>query len=69
MDIFLTKTHGFATGGLYSPRSVPCQARFIMDGRALFDVFWTVEQKLSPTAMITLRSARTIFNVNPIGFV
>ncbi len=23
----------------------PCEARFIMDGCALFDYFWTVEQK------------------------
>ncbi len=24
----------------------PCEARFIMDGCALFDLIWTVEQKL-----------------------
>ncbi len=46
-----------------------CEARFIMDARALFDVFWTVEQKHLPTAMITLGIARTIFNITPIGFV
>ncbi len=31
-----------------------------MDANALFDVFWTVEQKHPPIAMIELRSARTI---------
>ncbi len=46
-----------------------CEARFIMDALALFDVFWTVEQKNPLTAMITLRKARTIFNITPIGFV
>ncbi len=44
------------------------EACFIMDARALFDVFWTVEQKHPPTAMITLGSARTIYNMIPIGF-
>ncbi len=47
----------------------PCEAHFIMDVHALFDVFWTVEQKHPPTAMITLGRARTIFNVTPIGFI
>ncbi len=46
----------------------PCEARFIMDARTLFDVFWTVEQKHPPTAMITLGIARTIFYITPIGF-
>ncbi len=51
-----------------------------MDARALFDVFWTVEQKhcffifkdkeaLSLTAMIKLGIAWTIFNITPTGFV
>ncbi len=47
----------------------PCEARFIMDACALFDVLWTVEQKNPPTAMIELRSARTVFNITPIGFI
>ncbi len=47
----------------------PCEAHFIMDARALFDVFWTVEQKHLPIAMIEFRRARTIFNITPIGFV
>ncbi len=38
---------------------------FFMDARALFNVFWTVEQKQPLTAMIELRSARTIFKVTP----
>ncbi len=33
---------------------ITCEARFIMDAHALFDVFWTVEQKHLVTAMITL---------------
>ncbi len=44
----------------------PCEARFITDAHALFDVLWTVEQKHPPTAMITLGIARTIFNITPI---
>ncbi len=32
----------------------PCEACFIMDGCALFDIFWTVEPKHPPTAMIML---------------
>ncbi len=47
----------------------PCEARFIMDARTLFDAFWTVEQKQLPTAMITLGIARTIFNITPIGYI
>ncbi len=47
----------------------PCEARFIMDARALFNVFWTFEEKHPPTAIITLGRARTIFNITPIGFV
>ncbi len=46
-----------------------CEARFIMDAYALFNVFWTVKQKHPPTAMIELRSARTIFNITLIVFV
>ncbi len=48
---------------------VSVQHIFIMDARALFDVFWTFEQKHPPTAMITLGITRTIFNITPIGFV
>ncbi len=47
----------------------PCEARFIMDARALFNVFWTVKEKHPPTKMIELRSAKTIFNITLIGFV
>ncbi len=45
------------------------EARFIMDARTLFNVFWTVEQKDLPTAVIELKSARTVFNITPIRFV
>ncbi len=53
---------------LFTPPE-PCKAHFIMDARALINMFWTVEQKHPPTAMIELRSVRTIFNITPIGFV
>ncbi len=46
-----------------------CEARFIMDARTLFNVFWTVEQKDLPTAVIELKNARTIFNITPIRLV
>ncbi len=47
----------------------PCEAHFIMDACALFGVFWTIEQKHPPTAMIMLGIARTFFNITPIGFI
>ncbi len=50
---------------IHPPES--CEGRFITDARTLFDVFWTVKQKHTPTAMITL--ARTIFYLTPIVFV
>ncbi len=46
-----------------------CEERFITYARALFDVFWTVEQKHPPIAMIMLGIARTMFYIIPIGFV
>ncbi len=42
---------------------------FIMDAHALFDVFWTVEQKHPSTPILFLKRARNNFNVTPIGFV
>jgi len=39
----------------------PCEAPFITDMRALYYVFWTVEQKHLPTAMIELRRAGHFF--------
>ncbi len=47
----------------------PCEACFILDACALFDILWTVEKKHPPTAMITLGRNGTIFNITPIGFV
>ncbi len=44
----------------------PREACFIMDEYAFFDVFWTVEQKHLPSAMIILGTARTIFYITPI---
>ncbi len=38
---------------IYDPE--PRNARF-MDGCSLFDIFWTVEQKHLPTAMIEQKS-------------
>ncbi len=43
-----------------------CEAHFIIDGRALFEFFWTVEKN---TAIIKLRRARTIFLIIQIGFI
>ncbi len=68
MDIFLTKCMDSLQEAFIHPPE-PREARFIIDTRALFEVFWTVEQKHPPTAMIMLGIARTIFNVTPIGFV
>ncbi len=59
--LFFTKTHWFATGGLYSPLE-PCEACFITNACALFDYFWTVEQK-HPLQILTLVRARIIFNI------
>ncbi len=48
--------------------SEPCEACFMMEARALFDVFWTVEQKHLPTAMTMLGIAGQ-FNITLNGFV
>ncbi len=63
MDIFLTKMHQFAAGGLYSPTAL-CEAHFIMDASAVFDFFWTVEEKHPPTAILTLGKERDFFIYN-----
>ncbi len=68
MDIFLTKNKDLLQETLIHAPEL-CEARFIMDAHTLFDVFWAVEQKHPPTAMITHRRARTIFNITPIGFL
>ncbi len=47
----------------------PCEACFITDACTLFNIFWTVEQKHPPTAIITLRRVRTMYNITLIGFV
>ncbi len=68
MDIFLTKTHWFAQEAFIHPPE-PSEALFNMDGCALFDVFWTVEQKHPQIAMKTLGKARIILYITLIGFV
>ncbi len=68
MDIFLTKCMDSLQEAFIHPPE-PCEGCFIMDGCALFDYFWTVEQKHPPSAIIKLGRARTIFNITPIGFV
>ncbi len=47
MDIFLTKRMDLLQEAFIHPPE-PCEARFNMDGCALFDCFWTVEQKHPP---------------------
>ncbi len=42
MDIFLQKCINSLQEAFIHPQE-PCEARFIMDGCALFDFFWTVE--------------------------
>ncbi len=52
---------------IYAPE--PSEAHFIMDTNALFDMFWTVEQKHPTTLMIMLGRARTILYITQIGLV
>ncbi len=47
----------------------PCEARVIMDARALFDVLWIVQQKHPLSVIITLGIARTIFDRTAAEFV
>ncbi len=61
IDISLTKTHCFATGGLSSRLGD-------MSRRTLFHIFWTVDKKHPLTPIVTL-GARAIFNITLIGFV
>ncbi len=53
MDIFLEQRMD-SLQEAFNHAPEPCEARFIMDVRTLFDVFWTVEQKHPPTAVIML---------------
>ncbi len=46
----------------------PCEARFIMDAHALFDVFWTMEQKHPLIAMTTLGIAKSIYLLTSYRF-
>ncbi len=55
MDIFLTKRMDSLQEAFIHPPE-PCEACFIMDAHTLYCVFWTVEQKQPPTAMIELSS-------------
>ncbi len=68
MDIFLTKhIDSLHEAFIYPPE--PCEARCIMDGCALFDVFWTVEQKHRTIPILKLGRASIIFYITLIGFV
>ncbi len=51
LDIFLTKTYRFTTGGLYSPPGAVLGLLFFWMDALLFDYFWTVEQKHPPTVI------------------
>ncbi len=63
MDIFLTKLHWFATGGLYSPPGA-VWGMFYYECVLYLTCFGLLNRNTS--AMITLR---TIFNITPIGFI
>ncbi len=39
----------------------PYEAHLVMDPRALFDYFWTVEQKHPPTPILTLGKSQGNF--------
>ncbi len=68
MDIYLTKMQdSLQVAFIHLPE--PCEAHFMTDVCALFDYFWTVEQKHLPTPILTLRRARIIFNITLFGFV
>ncbi len=54
---------------IHPPQPEPREARFITDARALFHVFWNVVKKHPRIAIVTLRGAKAIFNITPIGFV
>ncbi len=60
MDIFLTKTIDSLQEAFIHPLE-SCEACFIMDAHALFDVFWIVEQKHLPTHILKLRRARIFY--------
>ncbi len=47
--------------------SEPCEECFIMDVRALFHIFWTVDKKHPLTTIVTLGGARAIFYITLIG--
>ncbi len=53
---------------LFTPPE-PCEACFITDAHALFHVFWTVDKKHPIILIVTLRRARTVFNITLIGFI
>ncbi len=67
MDNFLKNTHGFATGGLYSPPE-PCEACFTMDAHTLFDVLWTVEEKHPTHCNDNAWNSQDNFYITLIGF-
>ncbi len=66
MDIFLTKTHQFATVDFSHPPK-PCEAHFITDACALFDYFWTVENThLLPFKRLK-EQGKNVYNSDWIG--
>ncbi len=65
MDIFLTKTHRFATGGLYSPPGAMWGTFYYVCACFIWLLLdcWT---KTPPTPILTLGRARIIFYITPI---
>jgi len=69
MDIFLSKTHWFTTEGLCSPLGAVWDTFFFIEGRFLFQVFWTEAMQHPLTEMIELERSKTNFNITPTGFI
>ncbi len=69
VDIFLTKTHWFATGGLYSPPPRAVGGTFQYGWMCFISLLLDCWTKTPAHTIIKLGRARTIFNKPQIGFV
>ncbi len=71
MDIFLTKTHRFATRGLYSPPRSHVRHVLLWMRVLYLTNFGLLKEKKKhpPTTILTLGRARKMFYITQIGFV